>query len=170
MITCHAWEPKSSPKLFFFSKNIIFIFLSPKLMLKNWVGKGRSQDTKFSSCGTHLMYGNFFTSRPYCELGFWVCSIRSIHRFCGSSLPDYCILTHRVQLERKGVFSAANLLKRGVKRKRKLIGLCLAKSLFFYSVYSDFNGLGAEKHKNSENTYSLNRSLQSFYNKNRKLL
>lgn len=116
---------------FFFPKNIIFIFLSPKLILKNWVGGGRSQDTKFPSCGTHLMYGNFFTSRPYCELGFWVCSSRNIHRFCGSSLPDYCILTHWVQLERKGVFSAANLLKRGVKRKRKLIGLCLAKVSFF---------------------------------------
>jgi len=84
--------------------------------------------------------------------------------------PVTIVFTHtRSQLERKGGFSATNLLIRGVKSKKKLIGLCLAK-VYFIPFIQIFKGLGAEKHKNSENSYSLSKFLQSFCNKNRKLL
>jgi len=46
------------------------------------------------------------------------------------------VLSHiRAQLERKRVFSAANLLKGEVKRKRKLIGLCLAKLSVLFCLF-----------------------------------
>lgn len=44
----------------------------------------------------------------------------------------------------------------------------LGKSLYFILFIQIFKGLGAEKHQNGENTYSLNRFLHSFYNENQK--
>lgn len=82
-----------------------------------------------------------------------------------SASPLTIVFTHsRSHLERKRVFSAANLLKRGVKRKRKLIRLGLAKVSILLCLVRFFKGLDVEKHQNSENTYSLNRLLQSFCN------
>lgn len=59
---------------------------------------------------------------------FWSVQRCDYPFFLGLWPPLTIVFTQsRSHLERKRVFSAANLLKRGVKRKRKLIGLGLAK-------------------------------------------
>lgn len=88
----------------------------------------RCQDTKFPSCCARLMCVYFFSRGPYCWLPFGVCSAVIVLSSWDSAFPQTIVFTHsRSHLETKRVFSAANLLKRGVKRKRNLIGLGLAK-------------------------------------------